>query len=159
MNILIRRLETEEYPILRRFLYLAVFVPEGESPPSQDILDTPELRVYLDKFGQQPNDFAVAAQCGDELVGAAWARVMDDYGHLYDNVPSLAISLLPEYRGMGFGKCLLSALLDALRTAGHKKVTLAVQKRNYVAHKLYQRLGFQTVGENEEEFLMLNNLT
>lgn len=158
MNTIIRQFETEEYPILRQFLYLAIFVPTGQTPPPEEILDTPELRVYLEGFGTGPADCAVAAQVGDQVVGAAWARIMNDYGHLYYDTPSLAISLLPEYRGMGLGKRLLSRLLEVLDKAGQSRVSLAVQKANRPAMELYQRFGFQIVGENEEEFFMLKNL-
>lgn len=159
MNINISRLEALEYAVLRRFLYQAIFVPEGECPPGPEVLDTPELRVYLDGFGQEQGDVAVTLRCDGEIVGAAWSRVMDDYGHLYDGVPSPAISLLPEYRGRGLGKRLLAGLLEELRSSGFDRVTLAVQKANYAACKLYTGLGFETVGEKDEEYLMLKNLT
>ena len=159
MNINISRLQAGEYAVLRRFLYHAIFVPEGECPPDPAILDEPELRVYLDGFGQEQGDVAVAVRADGNIVGAAWARVMDDYGHIYDGVPALSISLLPEYRGMGLGKRLLSGLLEELRGAGYERVTLAVQKANLKACKLYTGLGFETVGENHEEYLMVNYLT
>lgn len=159
MNIKITRLKYGEYTVLRRFLYLAIFVPKGGNLPDSEILDTPELRVYLDEFGKELSDVAVTLRCDGEIVGAAWSRVMDDYGHLYDGVPSLAISLLPEHRGRGLGKRLLAGLLEELRSSGFDRVTLAVQKANYAACKLYTGLGFETVGEKDEEYLMLKNLT
>ena len=30
-------MRAEEYPLLREFLYLAIFVPEGEAPPPREI--------------------------------------------------------------------------------------------------------------------------
>lgn len=159
MDILIRRLEAGEYPVLRKFLYLSIFVPEGQEPPPADILDTPEFQVYLERFGQEPSDIAVAAGSGGGIVGAAWARVMDDFGHFYDGVPSLAISLLPEYRGKGLGKRLLTELLEQVRSMGHDRITLSVQKENHRACKLYRSLGFRPIHENDEEFIMLNILT
>lgn len=158
LDILIRKLEAEEYPVLRKFLYLSIFVPEGEKPAPVDLLDTPEFQVYLNGFGQEPDDIAVAADSGGRIVGAAWARVMNDYGHFYDGVPSLAISLLPEYRGMGLGKRLLSGLLEQVRSIGHDRITLSVQKENHRACNLYRSLGFHPVHENDEEFIMLNTL-
>ncbi len=158
MNIKINRLETGECTVLRQFLYHAIFVPKDGRPPDSAVLDTPELQVYLDGFGSSPDDIAVVLRQDGDIVGATWARVMDDYGHLYDGVPSMAISLLPEYRGMGLGKRLLSGLLDELRKTGHSRVTLAVQKENYAAYGLYTRLGFKTVGENDEEYLMLKDI-
>lgn len=159
MNISVSRMKAEEYVFLGKFLHLAIFVPEGGSPPDESILDKPELRVYLDGFGTEPDDVAVVLRCDGEIAGAAWSRVMDDYGHLYEGVPSLAISLLPEYRGMGLGKRMLSELLSELRGAGYDRVTLAVQKENRKACGLYSGLGFVTVGENGEEYLMVKNLT
>ena len=97
-------------------------MPEGECPPDPAILDEPELRVYLDGFGQEQGDVAVAVRADGNIVGTAWARVMDDYGHIYDGVPSIAISLLPEYRGMGLGKRLLSGLLEELRGTRYERV-------------------------------------
>ncbi len=159
MSFEICRLGGEDYKILRRFLYLAIYVPEGEEPPEESVLDRPELRVYIDGFGDEAWDVAMGVRCEGEIVGATWARVMDDYGHLYEGVPSLAISLLPQYRGRGLGKRLLSGLLSELRDMGCGRVTLAVQKENREACGLYTGLGFETVGENDEEYLMVNNLT
>lgn len=158
MDIIMRKFEAGEYLVLRKFLFLSVFVPEGQAPPPEDILDKPEFQVYLEGFGREPDDIAVAADSGGRIVGAAWARIMDDFGHFYDGVPSLAISLLPEYRGMGLGKRLLSELLEQVRSMGHDRITLSVQKENHRACKLYRSLGFRPVHENDEEFIMLNNL-
>ena len=38
-----------------------------------------------------------------------------------------------------------------------KKASLSVQKENY-AVKMYKAVGFEIVGEHEEEFIMINNL-
>ena len=143
--------------VLPEFLYQAIFVPPGEDPPPRSILEKPELRVYLRDFGDSPGDTAMAAYWEGRPIGAAWARIMDDYGHLDDDTPSLAIALLPEYRGMGLGSELLAHLLDRLAQAGYGRASLAVQKRN-PARRLYRRLGFQTVGETPEEYLMARPL-
>jgi len=44
-----------------------------------------------------------------------------------------------------------------LKTNGYKKASLAVQKANY-ATKMYQRVGFEIVNEDEEEYIMVNHL-
>ena len=91
-------------------------------------------------------------------MGAVWCRIMDDYGHVDDLTPSLAISLYKELRGQGLGNALMKAILNELRSRGCKQVSLAVQKANY-AVKLYRSLGFETVSENTEEFIMIKKLT
>lgn len=64
------------------------------------------------------------------MIGAAWCRIMEDYGHIDSSTPSLAISLLPEYRGQGTGTQLLNGLLLLLREYGYQQASLSVQKEN-----------------------------
>lgn len=82
---------------------------------------------------------------------------MDDYGHLDDETPSFAISLLKEYRNYGIGTELMKAMLNELRDCGYKQSSLAVQKQNY-AVKMYKKVGFQIIDENEEEYIMVCKL-
>lgn len=154
----IRAMKETEYPLLKDFLYEAIYVPEGGAPPDRSILDTPELRVYLSGFGESESDCAAAAEVKGKVVGAAWARIMNDYGHIDDETPSLAIAVHREYRGQGIGKKLLLFLMSALKERGFERVSLSVQKSN-PAVRLYQRTGFITVDETEEEYIMINNLT
>lgn len=91
------------------------------------------------------------------MVGAVWVRVMEDYGHVGDGVPSFAISLYKEYRGQGIGTQLMRKMLAELRERGYEKTSLAVQKPNY-AVRMYQNVGFEIVDENEEEYIMVYEL-
>ena len=150
-------MRAEEYPLLREFLYLAIFVPEGEAPPPREILDRPELRVYLDGFGAGAADCCLAAEAEGRVVGAVWTRIMPDYGHLDDETPSFAIALYPEYRGWGIGTALMRAMLAELRARGYRRASLAVQKRNY-ALRMYRALGFEPVRETDEEYIMARDL-
>lgn len=83
---------------------------------------------------------------------------MDDYGHVDNNTPSFAISLYPEFRGRGIGTKLMEEMLKLLKEQGYQKASLAVQKANY-AVSMYRKVGFETVDENEEEFIMVCDLT
>ena len=154
MEIGIRGMKPEDYPYLRDFLYEAIFVPEGAAPPPREIIDQPELQVYIQDFGSKPDDCALMAVVDGKPAGAVWTRIMQDYGHLDDKTPSLAIALYPQYRGWGIGTALMQAILGMLRAMGYPGVSLSVQRSNYAA-KMYQKLGFQTVRQNGEEDLML----
>lgn len=157
MNYIIRKLEKSEYPVLRDFLYEAIFIPEGAEPPEKSIIDQPELFLYIADFGKKENDHCLAAEVNGKVVGAVWARIMNDYGHIDDETPSLAISLYPEYRGLGIGTELLRQMLQELKGAGYQKASLSVQKANY-AVKLYLKTGFEILRETEEEYIMVVNL-
>lgn len=154
MNTIIRKIRSEEHNLLREFLYHAIYLPQGVDPPPRSVIDLPELQVYISDFGTRPGDHCIVAEAAGKVVGAAWCRIMADYGHIDNDTPSLAISLLPEYRGQGVGARLLNALLLLLQENGYQRASLSVQKEN-PALRLYQRTGFRIVAEKDTEYLML----
>ena len=156
MKYTIRELNSNEYKILEDFLYEAIFIPEGVDSPSRDIIKQPELQLYISEFGKE-DDNAFVAEIDGKVVGAVWTRIMNDYGHIDNKTPSLAMSLYKEYRGYGIGTALLEGLLTKLRHSKYAKVSLSVQKANYAA-KMYLKIGFEIVWENEEEYIMTFHL-
>ncbi len=154
MNYLIRAIKESEYALLDDFLYEAIFVPHGVEPPPKSIILHEALQVYVKNFGREPHDRCLVAEMDSKIVGAVWTRIMQDYGHIDEETPSFAISLYKEYRGLGIGTALMKQMLSRLREAGYRKASLAVQKANY-AVKMYRTVGFEIVGENEEEYIMI----
>ena len=157
MNYALRELKKAEYPLLADFLYEAVFVPDGVEAPPKAIINNPDMQVYIAGFGSKKDDYCVAAEINGKVIGAAWVRIMNDYGHVDAQTPSLAISLYGQYRGLGIGTAMLRKLLTLLKTKGYKKTSLAVQKANY-AVKMYKKLGYEIIDENEQEYIMVNYL-
>lgn len=157
MNYMIREIQKHEYPLLNDFLYEAIFIPEGIEPPPKTIITSPELQVYVEHFGESKDDHGLVAEVDGKIVGAVWIRIMNDYGHVDDETPSLAISLYKEYRGFGIGTAMLKEILALLKSHGYQQVSLSVQKANYAA-KLYLKVGFEVIRENEEEYIMVNYL-
>ena len=153
-DFFIRRIQPEESFLLEEFLYQAIYLPKGAVPPPRSVVRLPELRVYIEDFGSRPGDLCLVAETEGQVVGAVWSRIMDDYGHLDDSTPSLAISLLPGYRGRGIGTRLLDSLLSLLWQKGFARASLSVQKEN-PARRLYERAGFRVVVEKGPEDVML----
>ena len=154
MNINIRKMRESEYALLNDFLYEAIFIPEGAELPPKSIINVPELQVYVADFGRRKDDYCLVAEVDGAVAGAVWVRIMNDYGHIDDDTPSVAISLYKEYRGCGIGTEMMKRMLSDLQERGYKKVSLSVQKANY-AVKMYQGVGFEIVDENEEEYIMM----
>lgn len=143
--------------MLRDFLYEAIYIPEGVEPPSKEVIDLPELKIYIDNFGKGRADYCLVAEYDGRVVGAVWSRIMNDYGHIDDNTPSLSISLYKEYRNKGIGTILMKEIIKLLGDKGYDCVSLSVQKANYAAG-MYMKLGFKIVRETDEEFVMVKEL-
>ena len=150
----IREIRPEEIPVLEDFLYEAIFIPENIPMPPKSIIENEDLQVYIRDFGKKPDDRCLVAEVDGKVVGAVWTRVMDDYGHIDNQTPSLAISLYREYRNRGIGTQLMRCMLERLKADGYKSVSLSVQKDNY-ALQMYQKVGFIPVSDHGDELLMV----
>lgn len=156
MNYRIRQMKKSEYPILSDFLYEAIFIPEGAKKPPKSVIEQPELQVYIADFGKA-DDWCLVAEAEEKIVGAVWGRIMDDYGHVDDETPSLAISVYEEYRRLGIGTALVGAMLRLLKDQGYRQTSLSVQKENFAAG-LYKKAGFEVADERGEEYIMVCQL-
>ncbi len=156
-KLVIRKLRDEETELLKDFLYEAIYIPDGVEPPEKSIVELPVLAVYYENFGKKPADNCLVAEVYGKVVGAVWSRIMNDYGHVDDEIPSLAIALYREYRGMGIGSALMRGILEVLKQKGYKRASLSVQKQNY-AVSMYKNVGFRTVEETDEEYIMICEL-
>ena len=153
----IRKLRNDETELLKEFLYEAIFVPEDMEPPDRSIIEQPELSLYYEEFGSGSADNCFLAEEDGKVVGAVWTRIMNDYGHVDDDTPSFAISLYKEFRGKGIGTAMMRRMLELLRAQGYKRASLAVQKAND-AVRMYEKTGFRTGDENDEEYIMVCEL-
>lgn len=158
MDYIIREIKETEYYILSDFLYEAIFIPEGIEPPSKSIIEKYSLQVYIKNYGKYADDKCLVAEIQGKIVGAVWTRIIDDYGHIDDKTPSLAISLYKEYRNLGIGTEMLEKMLEMLKRCNYKRVSLSVQKANY-AVKMYLKAGFEIAYEKSEELIMICKLS
>ena len=153
----IREIKKSEYQELEIFLYEAIFVPEGILPPPREIIFTPELQVYIKNFGEGNADFCFVAEFEEKIVGAAWCRIMNDYEHIDDKTPSLALSVLKNFRRRGIATALMKNLLEKIFEENFKQVSLSVQKSNEIALKFYKKIGFEIFQENnwDDDLIMI----
>lgn len=52
----IREIRPEEYPLLDDFLYEAIYIPENVEVPPRDIIEQPELQVYVEAYGKRDDN-------------------------------------------------------------------------------------------------------
>jgi ribosomal-protein-alanine N-acetyltransferase len=83
---------------------------------------------------------------GRHLLGFALSR------HGGGEAEILSIAVATSERGRGIGRALMGAHLGRLAAAGVTSVFLEVERGNAAALALYQRLGFETVGERKNYY-------
>ncbi len=146
--------------LLEDMLHQAIFVPEGEAAVPRSALDLPEIARYVRGWGRA-GDFGLAARTGSEGVGAAWFRLYrgdeKGFGYVDDRTPELSMAVRSEFMGLGIGSSLLQRLVVAARERGFERLSLSVDVRN-PARRLYERLGFQALGEAGRSLTMIKDV-
>ncbi len=96
-----------------------------------------------------------------EPIGAAWYRRFTSeepgYGFVDEKTPELSIAVAPLHRRKGIGGTLLRAAMVNAREEGFQTLSLSVAVHNR-SRMMYQRVGFEKVGEQGESWTMLVNL-
>jgi ribosomal-protein-alanine N-acetyltransferase len=102
--------------------YLVLRLPVGVSAPKSEQGAVPSLLAY----------------------GGFWL--------LLDEAHIATIASHPDWRGCGLGQCLMVALLDQAIARGAALATLEVRVGNTPARRLYEKLGFEEVGERRNYY-------
>ena len=157
IGVVVRRGGAQDVRFLRDMLHHAYYwkerAPEDAGPGP--------VALYVKAWGR-PGDSAVIAIDGGFPAGAAWYRLFPrerpGYGFVDERTPELAIAVVPNARGKGVGSALLGALLDRARVEGYGAISLSVDRNNAGAIELYERHGFERVGEDDDSVTMLAHL-
>ena len=153
LGVKIREITKSEVPLLKDFLYHAIFLHPGTAPLPREVIYNPDIYIYIENFGGKDDCGLIAKQNGI-IVGAVWTRIIPAFGHVDDETPELAFSVLPKYRGQGIGTMLLTHLFELLRERGYRRTSLSVQKEN-PALRLYLRMGYEIIHEYDEDYIMV----
>jgi len=115
-----------------------------------DIRESPILSPYAHDFGKRPNDLGLIATIQNQVVGAAWIRLLgkQGFGFVENDIPELAMAVLPNYRGQGVGSRLLQTLLKSAQQVV-RGVSLGCRSDNTAALRLYEKMGFVKVPNSE----------
>ncbi len=141
----IRLLGSQDEPILWEMLMYA-----AHESSLRAVKANPDLIRYVENWGRI-GDTGVVIEQESVPIGAAWLRLWPSdekgYGYINDNIPELAIALLPNFRGLGIGTKLLKQILTIAQDH-FPAVSLSIRADN-PALRLYQRIGFMPVADSE----------
>lgn len=101
---------------------------------------TPWPRQVFDMELKSPRSFAYVTRLDGVIVGyiVAWM--------IYDEVHILNIAVHPDFRRMGVGEGMMRYCLDYFLPKGAKHAILEVRRGNTGAKRLYEKLGFKSIG-------------
>lgn len=159
MKYEIRLIDKPDIHILEKFLYNAIYIPNGSTPLDKSIIYNKNIYNYIEGVGKD-DDIVLGCEYNNKIVALSWSRMLNGevkgYGNIDDETPEIAISVLKGYRNKGIGTSLLKEHLKVLKKNNYKRVSLSVNKENY-ALDLYKKLGFDIIKENDEDYIMVLN--
>jgi L-amino acid N-acyltransferase YncA len=134
--------------------------PDWPREPMEEVLDEPILRRYHQGWGRE-GDGGVVAEIEGVAVGAVWYRLFTEeepgYGFVDEKTPEVSVAVAPLHRRKGIGGTLLRAAMVQAREEGYRSLSLSVAAHNR-SRMMYQRVGFEQVGEQGDSWTMLVNL-
>jgi GNAT superfamily N-acetyltransferase len=147
----IRDLTEGDLEFLGEMLYAALaWRPDVELPPAEWVLAHPQVVVFHAGWGRD-GDTALVADEDGRRQGIVWYRFFTDAehgeGYVDEQTPELAIAVVDGSRGRGIGRQLLVAAHERARRDGISRISLSVDPDN-PARRLYERVGYEPVGDN-----------
>jgi ribosomal protein S18 acetylase RimI-like enzyme len=159
MNIRPATKDDDEF--LKAMLYEAArWNPDWPREPMEEVLDEPTLRRYHQDWGRQ-GDGGMIAEIEGVPVGAVWYRLFSEdepgFGFVDEKTPEVSVAVAPLHRRKGIGGTLMRAAMVQAREEGYRSLSLSVAVHNR-SRMMYQRVGFEQVGDQGENWTMLVNL-
>jgi GNAT superfamily N-acetyltransferase len=116
---------------------------------------------YVAGWGRR-GDAAVIALEGGFPVGAAWFRLFAQdepgFGFVDEQIPEVAIAVVPSRRGHGIGSELLDALVDLAGEQGYGALSLSVDTDSPAMH-VFEKQGFEKVEQTDGSWTMRLDLS
>lgn len=146
---------------LKKMLYeAATWNPDWPREQVIEALADPMLERFHRDWGRA-GDTGVIAELDGVPVGAAWFRLFSatepGHGFVDEQTPELGIAVEPLHRRKGIGETLLRALISEARQQGFHALSLSVAPHNR-SRMMYERTGFEKVGEEGDSWTMLLRL-
>jgi GNAT superfamily N-acetyltransferase len=151
----IRRGNRQDVRFLRDMLRHAFYWRSGGT------VEDASLWRYVSGWGRR-GDAAVIGLEGGFPIGAAWYRLFSrdepGFGFVDEQVPEMAIAVVPSRRGRGIGSDLLDSLVELAKEQGHSGLSLSVADESPAMH-VFAKQGFEKVEQTDGSWTMQLNLS
>ncbi|SFX18110.1 Acetyltransferase (GNAT) family protein [Thermoactinomyces sp. DSM 45891] len=127
-DVMFRKAEPEDVNFIVDGMEISFQLPKGDIKPER--FHQPDTRAFLIIKGQ-------------EKIGVLSVQLGDEGAFIF------GFCLLPEYQGRGYGRQVLSEIVQMLLKEGEATQFLDVASENKRALKLYQDCGFVVIGCND----------
>ena len=125
--------------------------PEWKKQSRRRVLSAHRTGRYIAGWPRD-TDLGVIAEADRDLAGAAWLRFFPaadpGYGFVAADVPELTVGVAARWRGRGAGRALLRAIAEQARSAGIRRISLSVERKNF-ARNLYLSEGYQVADASD----------
>lgn len=110
------------------------FSEESHNPIINDSIDL-DL-TFIPEKEEKRGVVAYIAINNNEVIGKVHIQVYEGVGGIF------GLGVLPEYRGKGYGRTILTLAVNMLKEKGAEKIMLQVESKNFNALNLYKSCGF-----------------
>lgn len=137
--------------MLRAEMLTLMYQVDNEfSPP---LSQKRNIDLYVDKIIKNAVVFCIWDQ--ESLVGFVALYC----NNLIDKIAYITmVAVHTQYRNKGLASNLIVSAINYAKKVGFKKIQLEAYKSNFVAEKLYQKLGFSVANQNSNSYLLELNL-
>lgn len=124
-----------------------------------EILETIERECFHDPWNEgmlfselnMPHSTYLVLTDGENVFGYL------SYLHILDELHIMNVAVLPEYQSRGFGKAMVKRIIEDAKSLCAVAITLEVRESNVRAQKLYESLGFVSVGVRPHYYMDKEN--
>ncbi len=136
-----RQATLEDLPELRKFEQGVV---HAERPFAKNLQDGDITYYNLEQLISSDDAELLVAECGSNLVGSGYAKLMTSKPYLKHPIHSYLgfMYVDPAYRGRGINKLIIEALIQWSKRKGVLELTLDVYDENHASIRAYEKIGF-----------------
>jgi RimJ/RimL family protein N-acetyltransferase len=137
-SIIIRTFEVRDVDELNELLlHLSEYDKKFFHPHSFDL-------EVLREICDSKKDHYFVMVLNNRIIGYSFLRL---FGY---KIPSFGCCIFNRYKNKGYGTILTRWTVNKAKELGYNKVILKTYKKNISAYKIYKNIGFEIIGETED---------